>query len=96
MFWNTFINQSFLELLCPIKHNLQLIILQVLVVIFIWVFDSVCSFHEFPRADVSSLALSLLVAGISMSVTVFCDEDVGEVSEDEIEDLVDKPGTTST
>ena len=44
----------------------------------------------FPRADESSLVLSLLVAGI---VTVSCDEDVREV--DEAEELVDKPGTTN-
>ena len=48
---------------------------------------------NFPRADESSLALSLLpVAGISVSVTVSCDEDVGEV--DELEELVDKRRTT--
>ena len=45
------------------------------------------------RAD--SLVLSLLlVAGIYLSV-VYCDEDVGEVGEDEVEDLVDKPSTTN-
>ena len=55
---------------------------------------SVDSRHEFPRADESSLAFSLLlVAGISVSVTVSCNEDVGEV--DEVEELVDKPGTTN-
>ena len=55
---------------------------------------SVGSCHEFPRADVSSLALSLLlVAGISVSFTGSCDEDVGEV--DEEEELVDKPGATN-
>ena len=48
----------------------------------------------FPRADESSLAFSLLlVAGISVSVTVSCDENVGEV--DEVEELVDEPGTTN-
>ena len=46
------------------------------------------------RANDSSLVLSLiLVAGISVSVTVSCDEDVGEVVE--VEELVDKPGTTN-
>ena len=45
------------------------------------------------RADESSLAFSLLlVAGTSVSVTVSCDEDVGD--EDEVEELVDQPGTT--
>ena len=28
-----------------------------------------------------------------MGVTVSCDEDVGEVGEDELEELVDRPGT---
>ena len=52
------------------------------------------SCHEFPRADDSSLVLSLLLdAGISVSVTVSCDEDVGEV--DEVEELVEKPSTTN-
>ena len=42
-----------------------------------------------PRANESSLVLSLLVvAGISASVTVSGDEDVGEV--DEVEELVEK------
>ena len=45
-----------------------------------------------PRAD--SLVLSLLpVAGIYVVIKVSCDEDVGEV--DEVEELVDKPGTTN-
>ena len=43
-----------------------------------------------------SLVLSLLlVAGISVSVTVSFDEDVGKVGEDEVKELVDKPGTTN-
>ena len=41
----------------------------------------------------SSLILSLLsVAGCFVGVTVSCDEDVGEVGEDELEELVDRPG----
>ena len=92
MFWNTCINQSILELLQPIRNTLQLIILQFLVIV--WeVSISVGSCHKFPRADVSSLALSLLlVAGISMSFTVSCDEDEGV---DEEEELMDKPSTTN-
>ena len=40
--------------------------------------------------------LSLLVdAECSVGVTVSCDEDVGDVGEDELEELVDRPGTTS-
>ena len=49
---------------------------------------------EFPRT--SSLILSLLVdAGYSVEVPVSCDEDVGEVGEDAVEELVDRPGTTN-
>ena len=48
---------------------------------------------EFPRT--SSLILSLLVdAGCSVRVTMSCDRDVGEVGEDELEEIVDRPGTT--
>ena len=47
----------------------------------------------FPRD--SSLTVSLLsVAGFSVLPTVSCDEDVEETSEDEVEELVDIPGTT--
>ena len=43
----------------------------------------------------SSLVPSpLLDAGYSVGVTVSCDEDVREVGEDEVEELVDGPGTT--
>ena len=78
-----------LELLQPIWHTLQL-----LVVIFLGFSISVDSCHEFPRADESSLAFSfLLVAGFSVSVTVSYDEDVGEV--DEVEELADKPSATN-
>ena len=39
--------------------------------------------------------LSLLVdAGCSVGITVSCDEDVGNVGEDELEELADRPGTT--
>ena len=51
---------------------------------------SVDSYHEFPRADESSLAFSLLVAGNSVSVTVSCVREV-----DEAEELVDQPSTTN-
>ena len=48
----------------------------------------------FPGTD--SLIFSLLsVAGYSVVVTVSCDEDVGEVGENGVEELVDKPGTTN-
>ena len=49
---------------------------------------------RFPCA--STLVVSLLtVAGCSVGVTVSCDEDVGEVGEDEVEELVDRPGMTN-
>ena len=42
-----------------------------------------------------SLVLSLLFdAEYSVGVTVSCDEDAGEVGEDEVEELVDRPGKT--
>ena len=44
----------------------------------------------------SSLIISLLsVAGFSVLPTVSCDEDVEETGEDEVEELVDRPGTTN-
>ena len=40
--------------------------------------------------------LSLLVdAGCSVGVTASCDDDAGEAGEDELEELVDRPGTTN-
>ena len=48
----------------------------------------------FPRD--SSLIVSLLsVAGFSVPITESRDEDAEEVGEDDVEKLVDKPGTTS-
>ena len=48
---------------------------------------------EVPRS--SSLILSLLAdAGCSVGVTASCDEDVGEASDGELEDLVGRPGRT--
>ena len=44
----------------------------------------------------SSLIISLLcVAGFSVPITLSCDEDVEEVGEDEVEEVVDRPGTTN-
>ena len=49
---------------------------------------------EFHRD--SSLILPLIsVAGFSVLITVSCDEDVEEAAEDEVEELVGKPGTTN-
>ena len=48
-----------------------------------------------PRTLSKPLILSLLVdAGCCVGVTASCDADVGEVSEAELEEPVDKPGTT--
>ena len=44
----------------------------------------------------SSLTISLLsVAGFSVQTTVSCDEDVEEAGEDEVEEPVERPGTTN-
>ena len=44
----------------------------------------------------SALILPLLsIAGFSVLITVSCDEDVEEVGVDDVEELVDKPGTTN-
>ena len=49
---------------------------------------------RFPCAG--SLTLSLLVdAGCCVRVTASCDEDVGDVGEDELEEHVDRRGTTN-
>ena len=43
-----------------------------------------------------SLIISLLsAAGFPVQITVSCDEDVEEAGEDEVEELVDRPGTTN-
>ena len=43
----------------------------------------------------STLVLSLFsVDGCSVEVTVSCDEDAGEADEDEVEELIYRPGTT--
>ena len=48
----------------------------------------------FPRS--SALVLPLLsVAGFSLLITVSCDEDVDEASGDEVEEFVERPGTTN-
>ena len=44
----------------------------------------------------SSLIIALLAtAGFSVLTTFSCDEDIEEVGEDEVEELVDRPGTTN-
>ena len=64
------------------------------VIIFVLVSVSAGPCDELPRT--SSLILSLLVdAGCSVGVTLSCDEEVREISEDDFEELVDRPGTTS-
>ena len=50
--------------------------------------------NGFPRD--SALILPLLsVAGFSVPITESCDEDVEEVGVDDVEELVNKPGTTN-
>ena len=48
---------------------------------------------ESPRT--SSLILSLLIHAMLCRSTASCDENVRDVSEDELEELVDGPGTTN-
>ena len=43
----------------------------------------------------TSLTLTSFFAGCSVTVTVTCDQDVGEVGEDEVEELLDRPVTTN-
>ena len=90
MFWNTFINQSILELGTP--YNSPLCSSSSSSFLF-WVSVSASPCDEFPRT--SFLMLSLLAdAGCSVGVTVSCDEDAGDVGEDELEELFDRPKTT--
>ena len=89
MFWNTFINQSMLELLKPIRHTLQLTTLKFLVVDFrlLWIHATSFLVLMRPRSHFHSLLLDFPCQSQSF------DEDVGEL--DEVEELVDKPGTTN-
>ena len=51
---------------------------------------------ELPSLASILLVLSLLLsAGCCEETSASCDEDVGEVGEDEHEELVDRPGTTN-
>ena len=94
MFWNTFIYLDFLELFKPVWQTTRRVSSYLFVVVILFGFSvSVGPCDEFPRTF--SLILSLLVdAGSSLGFTASCDEDVGDVSEDELEVPVDKPGTT--
>ena len=59
-----------------------------------WFSFSAGSCDGFPRTD--PLIFSLLsVAVCSVVVTVSCYGDVREISENEVEELVDEPGTTN-
>ena len=83
------------EFLSPFWQFRQRVSLcQFIVLILIRVFDFcwvlATSFLVLPHS------YSLLgVAGCSVGVKVSCDEDVGEVGEDEVEELVDRQGTTN-
>ena len=50
--------------------------------------------NGFPRNPVLILPL-LSAAGFSVPITESCDEDLEEVGGDDVEELVDKPGTTN-
>ena len=65
------------------------------VVIFIWFFRSLLV-HATSLPRTSSLTLSFLVdAGCCVGVAASFDEDVRDVGGDELEELVDRPGTTN-
>ena len=85
---------DFLELFQPFWLIMRRVSSYFLVVVILFGFSvSTGPCDRFPCT--SSLILSLLVgAGCSVGVTVYCDEDVREVGEDEVEELVDRPGTT--
>ena len=53
-----------------------------------------CSGDGFPRDSALTLPL-LSVAGFSVPTTESCVEDVEEVGQDDVEQLVEKPGTTN-
>ena len=86
------IYQISLELFFPFWQITQQVAPYSLVVfIFIGFSVSAGPCDRFPCT--SSLILSLLsVAGCFVGVTVSCDEDVGEVGEDELEELVARQG----
>ena len=92
MFWNTFIYQHG----TPVANQAHLATHHS-VILRRCLFYLGCRFlliHATGSPVCNSLVLSLLLlAGISVSVTVSCDEDVGQVGEEE--ELVDKPGTTT-
>ena len=92
MFWNTFIYQHGTPV--PIQAHLAT---HHSVILRRCLFYLGCRFLLIHATGspvlINSLVLSLLLAGISVSVTVSCDEDVGQV--DEEEELVDKPSTTN-
>ena len=89
MFWDTMIYQISLELFLPFWQITQRVAPYSFVVfIFIGFSVSTGSRDESPRT--SSLIPSLLVdARCCVGVTASCDDDVGDVGEDELEDLVD-------
>ena len=94
MFWNTFICQFVLALFCPFSQITQRVSPYSVVVLFLGLRFSAGPREEFPRAP--TLILSLPAgAGCCVGITASCDEDVGDVGEDEVEELVDRPGTTN-
>ena len=93
VFWNTVIYQNFLELFLPFWQITQRVA-SAPSLSFLFGFSVSAGPHdESPRT--SSLILSLLIdAECCVGVTASCDEDVRDVGEGELEELVDRPGTT--
>ena len=93
MFWNTIIYQIFREHFWPFWQITQRVA-RTSSLSFLFGFSvSVGPRDESPRT--SSLILLLLVdAGCCVGDTASCDGDVGDVGEDELEELVDRPETT--
>ena len=88
VFWNIFIYQIVPEIFKPLWQIMRRVSSYFFVVI---ILGGGISVSAGP-----SLILSLLVdAGCSVGVTVSCDEDVGDVGEDGLDGLVDRPETTN-
>ena len=95
VFWNTFIHQIVLELFQPFWQIMRQVSSHFLVVVTFLCF-SVSAGPCGRSPCTSSLIVSLLLnSGCSVGVTVSCGGDAGEVGEDELEELVDGPGTTN-
>ena len=67
-----------------------------IVFIFIWIWDFCWSTRRISpySFDATRILTSLSLAGCCVGTMGSCGTNVGEVSEDEVEELVDRPGTT--